>query len=116
MARTRTWMHYNNSSDGTVNDATLGVHGEWLYAVVDVGDNSTTVYNGPAILHGVYVNTGLSAHAVPIADGSTTVVTIPASATAGSIYHPFDIKFSTSLVVDPNDSGTGSITVAYRPL
>ena len=116
MARTRTWMHYNNNADGTTNDATLGVHGEWLYSVVDVSANTTTVYDGPAILHGIYVNTALSAHALPIEDASTTVVTIPASATAGSIYHPFDIKFATSLIVNPNDSATGSITVAYRPL
>ena len=116
MARTRTFMHWNTDSEGIAYDATLGVHGEWLYAVVNVGDDTTTVYNGPAILHAVYVNTALSAHALPIVDGSTTVVTIPASATAGSIYQPFDIKFATSLIVDPNDAATGSITVAYRPL
>jgi hypothetical protein len=109
-------MHWVGADDGTANAATLGVHGEWLYKVVDVGDNTTTVYAGPAILHGVYVNTTLSAHAVPIEDNTTTVVTIPAGATAGSIYHPFDIVFATSLIVNPNDSGTGSITVAYRPL
>lgn len=116
MARTRTFMHYNAGSDGTVYDATLGTHGEYLYAVVDVADDSTTVYNGPAVLAGVYVNTGLSAHALPIADGSTTVVTIPASASAGAMYTFPGIKFATSLVVDPNDSATGSVTVVYRPL
>ena len=116
MGRTRTFMHWVGAADGTATDATLGVHGEWLYAVVDVSDNSTTVYDGPAILHGVYVNTGLSAHALPIKDSTTTVVTIPASAAAGAIYHPFDIQFATSLIVDPDDSATGSVTVAYRPL
>jgi len=32
------------------------------------------------------------------------------------MYHPFDIRFETSLIVNPNDAATGSITVAYRPL
>lgn len=117
MARTRTWMNYiPDPVTGTGADATIGVHGEWLYAVVNVADNSTTVYDGPAILHGVYVNTALSAHALPIKDGSTTVVTLPASAGAGTLYHPFDIQFATSLIVDPDDSATGNVTVAYRPL
>ncbi len=116
MARTRTFMHWNNDADGDVNDATLGVHQEYLYGVVSVADNTTTVYTGPCVLHGVYVNTVLSNHVLPIKDGTTTVVSIPALAAAGSIYHPFDIVFNTSLVVDPNDAATGDIVVAYRPL
>jgi len=84
------------------------------YAVVDVSDNSTTVFTGPCILYGVYVNTVLSAHTCPITDGGTTVVTLVASAAAGtSILYP-GIRFETSLIVDPNDAGTGSITVTYR--
>lgn len=116
MGRTRTWSEYIPVGDGTSREATYAVHGEWLYAVVDVANNTTTVYDGPAILHGVYVNTGLSAHALPITDAAVTVVTIPASAAAGAIYHPFDLRFETSLIVDPNDAATGSITVAYRPI
>ena len=86
------------------------------YAVVDVSDNSTTVYTGACMLYGVYVNTVLSAHTCPIKDGTTSVVTLVASAAAGtSILYP-GIKFNTSLIVDPNDSGTGSIVVAYRPV
>jgi hypothetical protein len=86
------------------------------YAVVDVSNNSTTVYTGPCILFGVYVNTGLSANVLPILDGATTVVSLAASAAAGtSILYP-GIRFNTSLIVDPNDAATGSITVAYRPV
>ena len=101
---------------GGFNDATEAVHNECLYAVVDVAANSTTVYNGPAILFGVYVNTVLSAHTCPITDGSTTVITLPASwAAASSATFP-GIRFETSLIVDPNDAATGNITVAYRPI
>src|SRR5690242_9946119 len=92
------------------------VNSECEYAVVDVADNSTTVFTGPCVLMGVYVNTALSAHALPIADGSTTVVTIAASAAAGTNTTFPGIRFNTSLIVDPNDSATGSVTVAYRPV
>lgn len=94
--------------------ATL-VHEECDYEVVDVSVNSTTVYDGPAILYGVYVNTALSAHALPIQDGSTTVVSIAASAAVGTNETFPGIKFNTSLIVNPNDAATGSVTVAYRP-
>ena len=86
------------------------------YAVVSVTDNTTTVYTGPCMLYGIYVNTVLSAHVCPVTDGGTTVVSLVASAAAGtSIQYP-GIRFNTSLIVNPNDSGSGSITVAYRPV
>lgn len=97
-------------------EATRATHQECLYKVVDVADNSTTVYNGPAILFGVYVNTVLSAHALPLLDGATTVVSIAASAAVGTNITFPGIRFETSLIVDPNDAATGSVTVAYRPL
>jgi len=90
------------------------VHEESEYAVVSVTDNTTTVFDGPCILTGVYVNTILSAHVLPITDGATTVVSLVASAAAGtSIAYP-SIRFNTSLIVNPNDSGDGSITVTFR--
>lgn len=81
--------------------------------VVNVADDSTTVNTGVCYLYGVYVNTGLSAHALPIKDDTTTIVTIPASAAAGSMYNFPGIKFRTSLIVDPDNSATGNITVAW---
>ena len=101
---------------GGVGEASRLAHTETLYKVVDVSDNSTTVYNGPALLMGVYVNTVLSAHTCPITDASTTVITLPASWAAGSMQTFPGIRFETSLIVDANDSGTGNITIAYRPL
>lgn len=86
-----------------------------LYQVVDVSVNSTTVYTGPVKVVGVNINTALSAHALPIKDGTTTVFTIPASATAGSFYDLFDTFFQTSLVIDPDDAATGNITIVYAP-
>jgi len=90
------------------------VHEECEYAVVPVADDTTTVFTGPCILYGVYVNTVLSAHVLPITDGATTVVSVVASAAAGtSILYP-GIRFNTSLIVNPHDDATGSITVAFR--
>ncbi len=120
MVRTATIAEKIPATDGSSSspsvDASRLTHQECLYAVVNVGDNSTTVSAVPAILYGVYVNTALSAEAVPITDASTTVVSIPASSAAGvSIPYP-GIRFETSLIVNPNDASTGSITVAYRPI
>lgn len=84
-------------------------------AVVDVADDSTTITTtGPVELLGVYINTVLSAHALPIKDGTVTKLTIPASAAAGTFYDFFGGKFLTSLVVDPNDSATGNVTLFWR--
>ncbi len=41
------------------------------YAVVDLLDNTTTIYAGPCMFYGVHVNTVLSAHTVEIQDGTT---------------------------------------------
>lgn len=89
---------------------------ETKYAVVNVADDSTTVFTGRVEVVGVVVNTALSAHALPIKDGTTTVFTLPASAAAGSSYNLHGTVFNTSLVVDPDDLATGNVTVVYRVL
>ena len=86
------------------------------YAVVSVTDNTTTVHTGACMLYGVYVNTALSAHALPIQDGSTTIISVAASAAVGVNTNLPGLKFDTSLIVNPNDAGTGSVTIAYRPV
>lgn len=118
MARTRCRIGSIPAADGTGTsyEASDAVHNESLYSVVDVSNNTTTVYNGPAILVGAYVNTALSAHVLPIEDNTTTVCSLPASAAAGSVYSFPGIRFETSLIVNPNDAATGSVTIAYRPL
>ena len=99
------------------------------YKVVDVAATSgsplstkTVVTTGPARLFGIYVNTVLSNHTLPIEDdadespqlAATTVVTLPAQAAAGSMYSFPGIEFTKGLVVNGNAAGTGSITVAYK--
>lgn len=84
------------------------------YSVVDASVNSTTVHDGPAILYGLYVNTALSANDLPIKDGSATVVTLAASAGVGThLDFGEGIRVGSSLVVDPDDAATGSVTVFY---
>jgi hypothetical protein len=117
--RTQTVAEQLIQKDGTITEASKLAHTEALYSVVDVSANDTTVYSGPALLLGVYVNTALSAHVLPIKDGGTsgtTVVSVAASAAAGTNITFPGIRFETSLVVDPNDSATGSVTIAYRPI
>lgn len=80
---------------------------------VDLDTDSTTVNTGVCYLYGVYVNTVVSEHNVPIKDGTTTIVTIPQDAAAGTHYSFPGIKFRTSLVVDPDNAASGSIVVAW---
>lgn len=87
------------------------------YAVVNVADNSTTVYTGPCIYYGAVVTTALSAHDLPIQDGTTVIDSFAASAAVGTRSQwAHGVRCATSLVVDPNDAATGRITVAYRPI
>ena len=97
----------------TTKQASL-THMQSEYAVVSVADNSTTVYTGQSMVYVVYVNTVLSAHALPIKDGTTTIVTLAASSAVGTYIVLPGVRFDTSLVVDPDDSATGSVTVFYR--
>ncbi len=118
MARTRTFMHWNNDADGDANDATLGVHSEYLYSTeIDWENNSTTVYNGPCILAGIFVTEASSAHTCVIKDGTTTVLTLPVSIAVGTMYTFPGIRLDTSLVADPDDAASaGKAVFLYRPL
>lgn len=100
----------------TVRDATL-VTAECDYLAVDVSANSTTVYTGKCLYFGACVTTVLSAHALPILDGSNTIDSFAASAAVGAS-HIFlhGVRCETGIVVDPNDAATGNITVFYRAL
>ena len=94
------------------------VETEVEHATVNTATDSTTVFNGPCIYYGAVVTTVLSAHTVIIQDGTgTTLDQFAASAAVGTkVSWPVGIRCETSLVVNPDDSSTGNITVVYRPL
>ncbi len=83
------------------------------YALVDVSDNQTVISTVPTKLYGIYVDTVLSAHAVGISDGSTTVFSLIASLAAGQNLEYPGVIFEDGLVIDPNASSTGDIVVFY---
>lgn len=87
---------------------------EFRATAVDTSDNTTEVNSSPCIVRGVYVNTVLSAHTVVLKDNTTAKFTLPASLAAGTWVPMGDARFDTSLVVDPDDSSTGNITVVYK--
>lgn len=87
---------------------------KWDYASVDLSTNSTTVHSGSAWVLGAIVTEALSAHDCPILDGSTTVLTIPASASVGQAFSLEGVRFGTSLIVNPDDAATGRITIIYK--
>lgn len=99
------------------NDAITNYPATATPTVVDTSTDSTIVTDAPAVLLGIYVNTALSAHTVVIKDNTTAKFTLPASLAAGTnITFPHPVAFATSLVVDPDDSSTGNITVLWRAL
>jgi len=89
---------------------------EYKYAVVDLNDNITIISTKPALVKGIYVNIVLSAHTVNIEDDTDPVITLEANLAAGTLREFPPIRFETSLVVDPDDSSTGNITVFYSDL
>ena len=89
---------------------------ECQYTVVDVADNSTTVFTGPCILYGLTVTTILSAHALDVLDGAVNIAALAASAAVGTTTQYAGIRCDTSLIVDPNDAATGRVTVIWRKL
>ncbi len=97
-------------------DAQLVV-AECDYLAVDVANNSTTVYTGACLYFGCIVTTALSAHALPILDGSNTIDSFAASSAVGTAHLLLHgVRCATGILVDPNDSATGNVTVFYRPI
>jgi hypothetical protein len=90
---------------------------QWRYSVVDVSADSTTVYTGRCLIKSVWVTVVLSAHVLPILDGSTTLWNFAASSAVGTKVDFGDHGFvlNTSLVVDPDNAATGTIIVVWRP-
>lgn len=106
-----------NPASGAMAEATRAIHPECLMSVQDVvNDGPTTIYNGPALLFGIYVNTVLSAHVVELKDGTSSKITLPASLAAGSERNFYGARFETSLVIQPTAASTGAVVIFYRPI
>lgn len=89
----------------------------WKPTKVDLATNLSTVLSTSAIVRGFYVNTTLSAHTVNINNGSDTIFIIPASLSAGTVVDfagEQGVLFDVNIVIDPDDSSTGSITIMYN--
>jgi len=89
-------------------------HNECEYTVVDLADNSTTVFTGPCVLFGLTVTTVLSAQALDVLDGAVNIAALAASAAVGTTTQYAGIRCNTSLIVDPDDAATGRVTVIWR--
>ena len=90
---------------------------EWKTGVVNLATDSTTVSTIPVIVKGVYVNTVLSAHACNINNGTSTIFILKASLAAGSVIDfagEEGVLFDTNLIIDPDNSATGNITILYK--
>lgn len=109
--------YVNAVVDGVPTQVVQYVHRQPRYTTVNVGDDSTTVSSAPAMLYGIHVTTALSAHALPIKDSATTVMSLAASAPVGTnLVFPEGVPFTTSLIVDPDNSGSGAVVVVWAPL
>ena len=103
------------STHARTRDARLTTE-ECEYTVVDLADDTTTVYAGPCTLLGVYVNTVLSNHIVLIKDDTLTVGSLHVTMAAGTNIDFHGMRFDTSLIVDPDNSSTGKLLVMWRKI
>lgn len=88
----------------------------WQYSIVDVSDNTTLIYTGRCLLGRVFVTVALSAHTAVIEDTGTAVVGLAASSAVGTSINCGDFLCKTGLTFTPNASGTGTVTVVFKPL
>jgi hypothetical protein len=86
------------------------------YAIVDLAPGDAVVCADPCILVSIHLNTDLSAHALTIKDGATSVYTIKASSGHGTHIDFDSVEFAGGITVAPNASATGTIVVVYYRL
>ena len=86
------------------------------HTIVNMTDNTTTVYTGSCYLVAIYVNIVLTAAAVDIENvAGTPVFTLPASLAAGSDKPFHGTHFPDALIINPDDgAASGQITVMWR--
>lgn len=90
----------------------------WTKQIINLASATpVTVFTGKVVIGRIWTLTALSAHAVPIADGSLTLWSIPASTAANTLFeHLRGIRCDTSLIITPNAAATGTIGIAFLPL
>lgn len=99
-----------NKTDDAVTVYPAGVN----CTVVDLAtDADVTVTPSPAHLLGVEVTVAMSAHAALVKDGSTTKHTLAASTAAGYKKECYGELFATSIVIESDNSGTGTLEVYW---
>lgn len=87
-----------------------------MSSTVDLStDASTTVYNGPALLCGVWLSTTIGTEAATIDNNTTAKITLPVSMPV-NVYNFLGARFDTSLILNPGTNSTGTIMLLYRPL
>jgi hypothetical protein len=84
---------------------------------VDLATNDDVVVTAArAILLGIYVLIGNSAHAVIFKNTSTTKLTIPASQAAGINIDCKGVIFDDNITVQSDDSATGKLLVFWSAI
>lgn len=87
------------------------------YWVMDCSDNTDDAVSAgaPAILVGVYVSVAIATNPVVLYDGTTAIATLPTCA-AGTYFQFPNVICATSLIANPADDTTGTITIFWRAL
>lgn len=103
------------NEDSTTGTDYTSVSGEWAISSAIAAGTGATVYNGPAVLGGIWVETTIGTAAPTLTDGGTTRLSVPIAIPIG-MHDMLGVIFATNLVVAAGASATGSIRVLYRPL
>ena len=84
---------------------------------VDLATNPDVVVTAsPALLLGLYVNVGLSAHEAFVKDSSTKKLTLVASLAAGTKIDTHSATFATNITIESDDVATGKLVVFWRAI
>lgn len=86
------------------------------HTIVNMTDNTTTVYTGSCYLIAIHVNIVLTAAAVDIENvAGTPVFTLAASLAASTNLPFYGTHFPNALIINPDDgAASGQITVMWR--
>ena len=89
----------------------------WKPKIVDLSNGTVTLLTTQSLVKGIYVDSVMSAHSVEIANGSETLLIIPASLAAATVLDfagEQGVVFDNNVIIKPNGSATGKITIMYQ--